>query len=89
VKYLTIILVLCVGCARREPVAVFPLSTCAVAPTTETRTRRIQTTCALRSGSANPHNAAKICLMWNHSTIHERKEVLSCSRDQWSRYREP
>ena len=84
-RVLTLLALLLVGCSQREPTATFSLSSCKVVPTDETRERRIQTTCALRSGSANPYNAAKVCLMWNHANITERRQVITCARDEWRR----
>jgi hypothetical protein len=88
VRYALVILfaALC-GCAKRDPVVkvVFLAPDCISVPTEDLRERRIRTTCAMRHGSMNPNNMAKICLSWNHKDITERRTVLECKRDEWVR----
>lgn len=80
-----LLLALLAACSKPGPTVTFRASSCVREPLEETRTRRINTTCALRGGSMNPHNPSKPCLMWNKKTIHERLFALSCSRNEWNR----
>lgn len=83
-KYPTLIALalMLAACSRQPPTETFPAAGCHLTPTAEARDRRVQTTCAFRSGG-NQGNFAKPCLMWNHRTARERKYVLSCSREEW------
>lgn len=73
------------GCDKEAPKVQFAAAQCVRVPTEETRERRIQTSCALRAGTANPANPAKPCVMWNHRDITERLYVLQCERNEWYR----
>jgi hypothetical protein len=77
------------GCAPQpaERTETFSESSCQRIPQSEQRTRRVQTTCAMRAGNGyGPHNAfpsTKPCLMWNHRTVTERRVVLTCTAEEW------
>jgi hypothetical protein len=75
------------GCAEGEPTVTFRESSCHYQPTNDRRERRVQSTCALYSGSYKP-GQARICMMWNHRTAHERKDILVCARDEWHEVRQ-
>lgn len=87
-KYIALVFVVALcGCIKRDPVVkvVFVATDCISAPTEELRKKRIRTTCAMRHGSMNPSNPAKVCLSWNHKDVIERRTVLQCKRDEWVR----
>lgn len=62
----------------------FKETQCETIPVDEFRRRRVQTTCAMRSGG-NPFDATKVCLLWNHAEVDEQKFVTSCQREAWRR----
>ena len=77
------VLLLC-GCrmdSQPAPVTFHPKN-CVSTPSEETRQRKVNTSCALRSGG-NLYNHAKPCIMWHHKTITERKHTLVCQRSEW------
>jgi hypothetical protein len=80
-RYAPLLAMLLAGCVKETPRVSFPVAQCNATPTEELRERRIRTTCSFRQG-AKPGG---VCLSWNHRNITERKEIVSCSKEQWVR----
>lgn len=72
--------VLFLGACERPPETVnFSPVNCTSTPLETTRTRYVNTTCAMRVGG-NAFDHAKPCTLWNKRAVHERQQLLRCER---------